>query len=89
MTEIGLESTVVDCTAEFPLVLRSGAVTLEHRGPERGFHLGDAPAHRGMVQPQPLGGLAEVSGAGGAQKHPQVVQLRVSNILASEFNRLG
>ena len=28
-TEIGLESTVVDCTAKFPLVLRSGAVTLE------------------------------------------------------------
>ena len=28
-TEIGLESTVVDCTGEFPLVLRSGAVTLE------------------------------------------------------------
>jgi Sua5/YciO/YrdC/YwlC family protein len=29
MTEIGLESTVVDCTAEVPLVLRAGAVTLE------------------------------------------------------------
>ena len=29
MTEIGLESTVVDCTTEIPLVLRSGAVTLE------------------------------------------------------------
>ena len=29
MTEIGLESTVVDCTSEIPLVLRSGAVTLE------------------------------------------------------------
>ncbi len=29
MTEIGLESTVVDCTSEYPLVLRSGAVTLE------------------------------------------------------------
>lgn len=28
-TEIGLESTVLDCTAAFPLVLRSGAVTLE------------------------------------------------------------
>lgn len=28
-TEIGLESTVVDCTSEIPLVLRSGAVTLE------------------------------------------------------------
>jgi len=27
--EIGLESTVVDCTGDFPLVLRSGAVTLE------------------------------------------------------------
>ncbi|HXG84164.1 MAG TPA: L-threonylcarbamoyladenylate synthase [Pyrinomonadaceae bacterium] len=28
-TEIGLESTVVDCTTNVPLVLRSGAVTLE------------------------------------------------------------
>ncbi|MBX3278583.1 MAG: threonylcarbamoyl-AMP synthase [Acidobacteria bacterium] len=28
-TEIGLESTVVDCTGEQPLVLRAGAVTLE------------------------------------------------------------
>jgi len=29
MTEIGLESTVVDCTSEFPLILRAGAITLE------------------------------------------------------------
>ncbi len=29
MTEIGLESTVVDCTSEIPLLLRFGAVTLE------------------------------------------------------------
>jgi len=29
MTEIGLESTVVDCTSEIPLVLRSGAISLE------------------------------------------------------------
>ncbi len=29
MTEIGLESTVVDCTSPIPLILRSGAVTLE------------------------------------------------------------
>jgi L-threonylcarbamoyladenylate synthase len=29
MTEIGLESTVVDCTSEIPLILRSGAITLE------------------------------------------------------------
>jgi L-threonylcarbamoyladenylate synthase len=28
-TEIGLESTVVDCTGDVPLVLRAGAVTLE------------------------------------------------------------
>lgn len=28
-TEIGLESTVVDCTGEVPLILRSGAITLE------------------------------------------------------------
>ena len=28
-TEIGLESTVVDCTATVPLVLRSGAISLE------------------------------------------------------------
>ena len=28
-TKIGLESTVVDCTADIPLILRSGAVTLE------------------------------------------------------------
>lgn len=28
-TEIGLESTVVDCTSETPLILRSGAITLE------------------------------------------------------------
>ena len=28
-TDIGLESTVVDCTSEIPLVLRSGAITLE------------------------------------------------------------
>ena len=29
-TEIGLESTVVDCTSDSPLVLRSGAITLEN-----------------------------------------------------------
>lgn len=29
MTTIGLESTVVDCTSETPLVLRTGAITLE------------------------------------------------------------
>jgi L-threonylcarbamoyladenylate synthase len=29
ITEIGLESTVVDCTGKFPVVLRHGAVTLE------------------------------------------------------------
>jgi L-threonylcarbamoyladenylate synthase len=29
MTEIGLESTVVDCVSEIPLVLRTGAITLE------------------------------------------------------------
>lgn len=29
MTEIGLESTVVDCTSEIPLVLRTGAISLE------------------------------------------------------------
>lgn len=28
-TEIGLESTVVDCTGDFPIVLRLGAVTLD------------------------------------------------------------
>lgn len=28
-TEIGLESTVVDCTSKIPLVLRSGAISLE------------------------------------------------------------
>lgn len=28
-TEVGLESTVVDCTKDFPLVLRAGAVSLE------------------------------------------------------------
>ena len=28
-TEIGLESTVVDCTVEVPILLRAGAVTLE------------------------------------------------------------
>jgi L-threonylcarbamoyladenylate synthase len=28
-TEIGLESTVVDCTSDIPLILRSGAVSLE------------------------------------------------------------
>ena len=29
VSELGLESTVVDCTSETPLVLRSGAITLE------------------------------------------------------------
>ena len=29
MTEIGLESTVVDCTSNIPLILRSGAISLE------------------------------------------------------------
>jgi L-threonylcarbamoyladenylate synthase len=28
-TEVGLESTVVDCTGEAPVILRAGAVTLE------------------------------------------------------------
>jgi L-threonylcarbamoyladenylate synthase len=28
-TEIGLESTVVDCTSQIPLILRAGAITLE------------------------------------------------------------
>ena len=30
MTEIGLESTVVDCTSDVPLILRSGAISLEN-----------------------------------------------------------
>ena len=30
MTQIGLESTVVDCTSNVPLILRCGAVTLEN-----------------------------------------------------------
>ncbi len=29
ISEIGLESTVVDCTGDIPLILRSGAITLE------------------------------------------------------------
>lgn len=29
IAEIGLESTVVDCTSEIPLILRTGAITLE------------------------------------------------------------
>jgi L-threonylcarbamoyladenylate synthase len=29
LTQIGLESTVVDCTADVPLVLRAGAITVE------------------------------------------------------------
>ena len=29
MTKIGLESTVVDCTSEVPLILRTGAISLE------------------------------------------------------------
>jgi L-threonylcarbamoyladenylate synthase len=29
MTEIGLESTVVDCTADVPMILRTGAISLE------------------------------------------------------------
>jgi L-threonylcarbamoyladenylate synthase len=29
-TEIGLESTVVDCTSEVPLILRAGAISLEN-----------------------------------------------------------
>lgn len=28
--EIGIESTVIDCTSEIPVLLRAGAVTLEH-----------------------------------------------------------
>ena len=30
ISRIGLESTVVDCTGEIPLILRPGAITLEH-----------------------------------------------------------
>lgn len=30
VSEIGLESTVVDCTGEIPLILRTGAITLEN-----------------------------------------------------------
>ena len=49
--------------------LEARAVTLEHSDPERRLHLGDPPADRGMVEPQPLGGLAEISGAGGVEKY--------------------
>lgn len=44
-TEIGLESTVVDCSGERPLILRSGAVTLEQLQrtvPETEVYLPDA-----------------------------------------------
>src|SRR4029078_11531527 len=44
-TEVGLESTVVDCTSAVPVVLRAGAITLEQlRGviPETGLLEGDA-----------------------------------------------
>jgi L-threonylcarbamoyladenylate synthase len=43
-TEIGLESTVVDCTSNIPLILRSGAVTLEQLRevlPETGIYTAD------------------------------------------------
>jgi L-threonylcarbamoyladenylate synthase len=41
-TEIGIESTVVDCTSEIPLILRSGAITIEDLQkivPETRFHI--------------------------------------------------
>ncbi len=41
-TEIGLESTVVDCTSDVPLILRAGAITLEDLQkivPETRFHI--------------------------------------------------
>ncbi len=41
-TEIGLESTVVDCTSDIPLILRVGAITLENLQkvvPETRFHI--------------------------------------------------
>jgi L-threonylcarbamoyladenylate synthase len=44
-TDLGLESTVVDCTGEFPIVLRTGAVTLEALravAPETTLGSGDA-----------------------------------------------
>lgn len=54
-TEIGLESTVVDCSGEFPVVLRAGAVTLEQLQavvPETRMHRVDdetiAPRSPGM-----------------------------------------
>ena len=53
--------------------LEPGAVALEHRDPERSLHLGDPPAHGGMVQPQPLCGLTEISGASGTEEDPQIV----------------
>jgi hypothetical protein len=49
--------------------LEARTVALEHRDPERRLHLGDPPADPGMVKPQPLGGLAEISGAGGVEEY--------------------
>lgn len=55
VTEIGLESTVVDCSGERPLVLRTGAVTLEQLRivvPETGMYRAEdellAPRSPGM-----------------------------------------
>jgi L-threonylcarbamoyladenylate synthase len=49
-TEIGIESTVVDCTGEVPILLRAGAVTLEDLrrivADSRGFSAADIETER-------------------------------------------
>jgi L-threonylcarbamoyladenylate synthase len=49
----GLESTIVDCTADRPLLLRSGAVTRDAIEAALGFPLGDAAAARGDAPTAP------------------------------------
>jgi L-threonylcarbamoyladenylate synthase len=43
MCDVGLESTIIDCTTEFPRILRPGAVTVAMIEESTGLVVGDAP----------------------------------------------
>jgi len=47
--EVGVESTIIDCTGDLPRILRPGAVTVEMITASTGLYMGDSAAADGSV----------------------------------------
>jgi L-threonylcarbamoyladenylate synthase len=94
VTEIGLESTVVDCSGERPVVLRTGAVTLEQLqavAPETGMYQGDeslAPRSPGMKH-RHYSPRAKVILGGNAGRERVLTQVSGSNAAFIGISPLG